>query len=117
MPKSNLITAHPTQPRTDTIMSTPGPYIFSHPTLPPSIENKLSINVLNHIYSFLRPKYQQSTEYVNIELKKMEFNQRFNALEEQLEGRIKRNEALLKNNDELLATLGALEAALHLLAR
>jgi hypothetical protein len=92
-------------------------YKLSHNVLPYEIELKLPANVIDNIYSFLRPKYMQTPQRITIERRKIHLNHLSTAYYQLKLKKIKRDYAKRKqeeNKKKLLELLSQLEKQLTL---
>ncbi len=87
-------------------------YQLNHEVLPYNIELKLPFNVIDNIYSYLRPKYQQRPRNVKIERLAISINHRMTTLNEIMEIRRKKREARKKCIEQLTKIETILESIL-----
>ncbi len=88
-------------------------YKLNHEALPYNIELSLPLNVIDSIYSFLRPRYSQTPLRIKMERHQIELNHKITRLNELLELRRKRRIEKEKKRQDLIQHLDKIIASLE----
>ncbi len=87
-------------------------YKFRHPVLPYEIEAKLPDHIINNIYSYLRPKYEQTAKHNKIYRMEIELNHKVICLQQLLEERKRRRLLKEQRKKEMISALTKMEEIL-----
>jgi hypothetical protein len=88
-------------------------YALNHEGLPYTLERSLPFNVIDNIYSFLRPDYAQKHEYVQIERYEVEINHNISEYSELLQALKRNNEKRKKHQEEFATKLNEISLKLN----
>jgi hypothetical protein len=87
-------------------------YKFRHPVLPYEIEAKLPTHVINNIYSYLRPRYEQTAKHNKMYRMQIDLNHKVIRLKELLQERKRRRLLKEQRKKEMISALTKMEEML-----